>query len=101
MRDECDVVLRVLRLPEEATIDQALGALGEPLASELRLRIERADLAVAVYGKPRPLDAVLHEGDRIELVGELAAEPKEARRLRVQQQRSRNPELPRKRRRGP
>jgi len=54
----------------------------------LRARIDDADLAVAVYGKPRTLQSVLHDGDRIELVGPLAVDPQAARRQRVRQRRS-------------
>lgn len=81
------VVRRPLELPEGAKIDDALAALGEPLAGALRARIERGELMVAVYGKPRSRRAVLHDGDRVELVGELLADPKAARRQRVRQRR--------------
>jgi len=86
---------RSLVLPEGATIDDALDALGEPLAGTLRARIDRdadpdADgdaLAVAVYGRPRTRATRLRAGDRIELVAPLVIDPKTARRLRVQQRR--------------
>lgn len=79
---------RALELPEGTTIDDALAALGEPLAGTLRARIDEAALAVAVHGRPRARRAVLHDGDRIELVGELVIDPKAARRMRVQQRRA-------------
>lgn len=77
------VVLRALELPAGATVDDALSALGEPLAASLRARLGDARLAVAVYGRPRASDSTLHDGDRVELVGELAVDPKTARRQRV------------------
>ncbi|HEY0878157.1 MAG TPA: RnfH family protein [Zeimonas sp.] len=81
------VVSRPLELPAGARVDDALAALGEPLAAALLERIARRNLSIAVYGKPRSRQAALHEGDRIELVGELVLDPKVARRLRVQQRR--------------
>jgi len=83
-----DVLVRELELPDGATVDDALAALGQALAAMLRARIEGTVLAVAVYGKPRSRDTVLTEGDRVELVGKLLADPQAARRRRVQQRRA-------------
>lgn len=77
-----------LELPEGATIDDALSALGDPPAAALRAGIGDAGLAVAVHGKPRTLQSVLNDGDRIELVGPLVVDPQTARRQRVRQRRS-------------
>lgn len=95
-----DVVRHALELPEAATIDDALAALGEALAGGLRARIDDASLAVAVYGKSRTLQSVLHDGDRVELVGPLAVDPRTARRQRVRQQRSDGADRRWKQRRG-
>lgn len=68
-------------------MDDALAALGDPIAGVLRSRIDDARLAIAVYGRPRALQSVLHAGDRIELVAPLAVDPRAARRQRVRQRR--------------
>jgi len=81
------VVLRTVEVPADASVGDALAALGEPLAGTLRTRIDDGRLAVAVYGRPRSMGSRLRDGDRIELVGELVVDPKTARRLRVQQRR--------------
>jgi putative ubiquitin-RnfH superfamily antitoxin RatB of RatAB toxin-antitoxin module len=82
------VLLRPFELPAGATVGDALDALGEPLAATLRSRIEADALGVAVYGKPRALESVLNDGDRVELVACLVVDPRTARRLRVQQRRA-------------
>ena len=38
---------------------------------------------VGIYGKLRPLEYVLHPGDRVEIYRPLTADPKEARRARI------------------
>ncbi len=81
------VVRHPLALREGATVDDALAALGDAIAGPLRSRIDDARLAIAVYGKPRALHSVLRDGDRIELVGALAVDPRAARRQRVRQRR--------------
>jgi len=86
--EEEGVVVRELELPEGATVDDALAAIGRPLGATLRARIDETALAVAVYGQPRSRGTVLVEGDRVELVGKLLADPKAARRRRVQQRRA-------------
>lgn len=82
------MLLRPFELPAGATVGNALDALGEPLAATLRSRIEADALGVAVYGKPRALESVLSDGDRVELVAGLVVDPRTARRLRVQQRRA-------------
>ena len=72
--DRC--AARVLDLPEGATALQACSASGlaegHPLAG------------MAVFGRRVAEDAVLQEGDRLELLRALVLDPKEARRLRAQ-----------------
>lgn len=69
-----------LTIPADATLEQAL---------ELACRagLVRADalgdLGVAVFGRRRSPEERLCPGDRIELLGPLRADPKEARRRRV------------------
>ena len=73
-------ILRSLRVPAGATIEQALAQSG------LLQAIPGIDLAinmVGIYGKRKPLDAILHEHDRVEVYRPLQADPKEARRRRA------------------
>lgn len=65
-----------LDLPEGARLRDALAAAGWD-------RDEEA-VAYAVYGVRAEPDAVLHEGDRVELLRPLLADPKDARRRRAQ-----------------
>lgn len=60
-------------------------------ASGLAARHPELDLATVktgVYGKLRPPAAVLHDHDRVELYAPLVADPKTARRKRVDRQRA-------------
>lgn len=66
-----------LRLPEGATAGQAAEASGLP-AEGLRL---------GIGGKVVPAGRVLHDGDRVDLLRPLAADPKEARRRRAREAR--------------
>ncbi len=55
--------------------------------------LEGTDLAIeacrlAVYGKRKTADAPLHARDRVEILGPLIADPKTARRRRVQKVRA-------------
>ena len=72
--------LRSLSVPAGTTIGQAVAQSG------LLQAIPGIDLAinmVGIYGKRKPLDAVLHEHDRVEVYRPLQADPKEARRRRA------------------
>ncbi|MCO5100273.1 MAG: RnfH family protein [Burkholderiaceae bacterium] len=86
--EEEGVVVREYELPEGATVDDALAAIGPPVGETLRAGVDETALAVAVYGQLRSRGTVLVEGDRVELVGRLLADPKAARRRRVQQRRA-------------
>jgi uncharacterized protein len=68
-----------LDLPQGARVIDALGAAGVDL--ELQAG------ACAVFGVAAGPDTELVEGDRIELLGPLQADPKEARRRRAGTQR--------------
>lgn len=61
---------RVLELPDGATLQAALEAAG-------------IDTPVAVFGERLPPSYVLREGDRIEVLRPLLADPKDARRRRA------------------
>lgn len=77
-------------VPAGATIAQALAALAASApadAAGLRTRVADGRLSVAIFGRPSAETTVLHDEDRIELVGPLWTDPKQARQHRVQQQR--------------
>ena len=63
-----------LELAANATVADAVGAS--------RFRGERP-AAIGVYGKVVPMEQLLVEGDRIDLLSELIIDPKEARRQRA------------------
>jgi putative ubiquitin-RnfH superfamily antitoxin RatB of RatAB toxin-antitoxin module len=72
----------VLDLPEPASVQMAIDAAGEMLPVIAPLAAGAA--AVGVWGKVRPLDHRLRDGDRVELYQALTADPKEARRANAQ-----------------
>ena len=63
---------RELQLEEGATVRAALAAAAL-----------QADHGAAIYGRRVPLDTQLVDGDRVEILRPLAADPKEARRRRA------------------
>lgn len=68
-----EVQRRLLCLPPDATIADALAESGSSLA---------ADWVTAVWGQVRDASHALCDGDRLELLRPLAVDPKEARRRR-------------------
>jgi putative ubiquitin-RnfH superfamily antitoxin RatB of RatAB toxin-antitoxin module len=64
-----------IELPPGATVSAAVAASGFDLDGIV---------AYAVFGERVAPDAVLHDGDRVELLRPLQADPKEARRRRAQ-----------------
>ncbi|VWX35838.1 putative cytoplasmic protein [Limnobacter sp. 130] len=71
---------KLLELPEKATVEQALDAIGfsaERISSLLNQR------AVAVYGLYATPGMLLHPGDRIEILDSLCFDPMESRRRRA------------------
>jgi putative ubiquitin-RnfH superfamily antitoxin RatB of RatAB toxin-antitoxin module len=69
----------VLDLPEAATVRDAVAAAGWSGDPEV--------IGYAVFGQRVDGDAPLREGDRVELLRPLQADPKDARRQRVEQRR--------------
>jgi putative ubiquitin-RnfH superfamily antitoxin RatB of RatAB toxin-antitoxin module len=69
---------RLLDLPEDATVDDAVRASGLSLEGVAGL---------AVYGERVAGGRVLRAGERVELLAGLVADPKEARRRRAGQAR--------------
>jgi putative ubiquitin-RnfH superfamily antitoxin RatB of RatAB toxin-antitoxin module len=79
-------ILLDLQLPAGCTVQQAI------IVSGILEKVPELDLAsirVGVYGKLKPLEAILEPHDRIELYRPLIADPKEARRRRASVKRSR------------
>jgi len=80
------VRLATLDLSPGATLGEALLRLGDPA---LVAALASGDLVPAVYGERVPVSQVLIEGDRIELLGPLIADPKQSRGRRAEVQRAR------------
>lgn len=68
----------VLRVAEGTTAGQAVEASGLPSGGR-----------IGIGGKEVPAGRVLRDGDRVELLRPLAADPREARRLRARRTRKR------------
>lgn len=75
--------LRVLRLPAGSTVAAAIAAAGVMEACGL----DPARLDAGIWSRRTALDAVLADGDRVELYRPLRIDPKEARRQRAQRTR--------------
>ncbi|WP_426191334.1 RnfH family protein [Massilia sp. DWR3-1-1] len=93
-------IVRALALAQGATVGDAIAASGI-LAEMARLAqagtlgnladprdpgtvpFDPALHQVGVFGKKRPLESVLRDGDRVELYRPLLADPKESRRRRA------------------
>jgi len=78
-----EVVEQALRLPEGATVHDAVAA------SELPTRFPAEDwsaLTPGIWGRPTQWRAALRRGDRIELCRSLKVDPKVARRERFKRQ---------------
>ncbi|MFM0044871.1 RnfH family protein [Paraburkholderia sediminicola] len=76
--------LIAVELPEGATLQQALDASG------ILRRYPQIDLGtqkVGVFGKLKPLDAVLADHDRVEIYRPLLVDPKLSRQRRVEKTR--------------
>lgn len=73
-------------LAEGATLGDAIKASGVLAAHP---ELDLAQLAVGVFSRPRALNDLLHDGDRIEIYRPLLVDPKDARRHRAQLRRRR------------
>lgn len=67
---------------EGTTVQDAIAASGLVEA----YRLDLTGLSTAVAGKRRRLDAMVHDGERIDLLRPLLADPKDARRQRAARQ---------------
>ncbi len=72
---------RAVALPEGACLQDALDACGLQLT---------ASQSCGVWGRSKPLDCALQEGDRVELYQPLKVDPKVARRERFAKQGARS-----------
>jgi putative ubiquitin-RnfH superfamily antitoxin RatB of RatAB toxin-antitoxin module len=79
-------VVVTVRLPPGSTIRDALEHSG---ISRRFPEVDFSGCRVGVFGRVRPHDSALADGDRVEIYRVLSAEPKEARRSRVRQRRPR------------
>ncbi len=80
----CLSILRSLSVAQGTTIQQAIEASG------ILQQVPEMDLAtvkVGIFNKVKALDTVLREQDRIEIYRPLVADPKTARRQRVEEKR--------------
>ncbi len=79
-------VVKNYRLPVPATVEDALRvARADPDFAGVNLD----ESAVGVFGRVTALSQILREGDRVEIYRPLAADPKSARRERVNAARKR------------
>jgi uncharacterized protein len=78
VRDSAEAVS--LEVPTGATVRDAVMASG---ILERHPEIDLLRQKCGVFGKSRPLDAALRDGDRVEIYRPLAVDPKEARRRRA------------------
>lgn len=74
--------LLTLKVPEGATVGQALDASG---ILERYPEIDLARNKLGIYGKLAKADTVLRERDRVEIYRPLIADPKEVRRKRAEE----------------
>jgi uncharacterized protein len=85
----------VYALPDRQWLKKITASPGTTLEQAIRqsgVLEEFPDLVLAaspvgVFGRVRPLDTVLRQGDRVEIYRPLAADPKETRRRRAARQR--------------
>lgn len=80
LRDRQELV--ALRMPAGTTVQQALDASG---LSQKHAEINLADNKLGIFGKLTKPDAVLKDGDRVEIYRGLIADPKEVRRKRAEE----------------
>ncbi|KHK58394.1 hypothetical protein PI87_01130 [Ralstonia sp. A12] len=73
-----------VQVPADATLAEAVRMSGVLEGTDLAIETCR----LGVYGKRKTPDAPLHARDRVEILGPLIADPKTARRRRVQKVRA-------------
>ncbi len=78
------VFLKTLDVPEGTTIAAAIVGSGLQQAFP---EVDPSTMRVGIYGKLKTPETLLREGDRVEVYRPLTADPKQARRRRVQKTR--------------
>ncbi len=73
--------LRVVRVPEGSTVEQAITASG---LTTLRKDINLAENKVGIFSRAVKLQDQVNDGDRVEIYRPLLADPKELRRQRAE-----------------
>ncbi len=73
-------VILALKIPEGATVEQAINASG--LLNHFP-EIVRADIKAGIFGSVCKLDQSVRQADRVEIYRPLIHDPKEARRQRA------------------
>ena len=63
--------------------------LADPRLADIAARVAGGHWRVAVYGKPARAGMPIYDGDRIELLGRITADPKVVRHARVRADRAR------------
>jgi putative ubiquitin-RnfH superfamily antitoxin RatB of RatAB toxin-antitoxin module len=82
-----DVQAATLRLPDGATVADAIAATGWPAlasAAQGEAAFTAAGLSAAVWSKGRALAHPLRDGDRVEVLRGLQIDPMAARRVRYE-----------------
>jgi len=79
------VFLKEVVVPEGTTI---VGAIQSSGLIEAHREMDPTTMRVGIYGKLKTLDTVVRQGDRVEIYRALTADPKTARRKRVQKTRA-------------
>jgi len=79
------VFLEDVEVPAGTSIVQAIAASGLVRACP---EVDPNTMRVGIFGKLKTLDTVVREGDRVEVYRQLTADPKQARRRRVQKTRA-------------
>ncbi len=69
---------------EDSSVEEAVGLSG---ILSIHPEITLEDFRVGIYGKPVPITQKLKNGDRVEIYRPLAADPREARRLKLESKR--------------
>jgi putative ubiquitin-RnfH superfamily antitoxin RatB of RatAB toxin-antitoxin module len=77
---------RCLDYSGEPTLD---ALMTDPRLADLAAQLAEGRWRIAVYGKPARPAMPIYDGDRIELLGPIVADPRQARHARVRAERDR------------
>lgn len=84
-------ILRNLEVAEGTTLIEAIRLSGiEAETGCVAQQDKSAHLRAGIYGKQKPQDTVLRDGDRVEIYRPLRADPKDARRRRLKKNDKKN-----------